>query len=248
MPGRIVRSICLVLLLCFLATAAEPAWAVLPTPNQPILVVEDFDSTDKYLDYVPELLRTEGLNGLNFAQLSELTAAFLSNYDAIVLPHVTLTTAQATMFQNYVNAGGTLVAFRPDLKLANVFGVTSLGTTLAEGWLKINTATPYTTALEAQAMKYHGTADRYTLNGATALATLYTDPTTATASPAVAINNFGTGKAILFSFDLTQSIVLMRQGNPAQQPRRLVHAAAFADVPRQSLGPVLERCRRRRAQ
>src|SRR3990172_6139347 len=149
MPGRIVRSICLVLLLCFLATAAEPAWAVLPTPNQPILVVEDFYSTDKYLDYVPELLRTEGLNGLNFAQLSELTAAFLSNYDAIVLPHVTLTTAQATMFQNYVNAGGTLVAFRPDLKLANVFGVTSLGTTLAEGWLKINTATPYTTALEA---------------------------------------------------------------------------------------------------
>src|SRR5204862_1759021 len=55
----------------------------------------------------------------------------------------------------------------------------------------------------------------YSLNGASALARLYTNSNPPTTSPAVAINNFGLGKAVLFTFDLTQSIVLMRQGNPA---------------------------------
>ncbi len=63
-------------------------------------------------------------------------------------------------------------------------------------------------------MKFHGAADLYSLSGAAAIATLYDTPSAPTASPAVAVNSFGSGTAILFSFDLTQSIVLMRQGNP----------------------------------
>jgi len=211
---RIVRRMCLVALLSTLGAAAEPAWATLPTPNQPILVVQNSASSDPYQNYVPELLTTEGLNGFQTAQLTELTAAFLSNYDLVVLPHLTLTAAQATLLQNYVNAGGTLVGFRPDVQLASVFGVAPLGSTLAEGWLKIDTSTPYGSGLEGQAMKFHGTADLYSLSGASALATLYNNSTSPTSSPAASIYTFGLGKAILFSFDLTQSIVLMRQGNP----------------------------------
>ena len=171
---RLARWACAVVLLGVLGLVAQPAWATLPTPNQPILVVQDSGSADPYQNFVPELLTTEGLNGFQTAQLAELTAGFLANYDVVILPHLTLTAAQATLFQNYVNAGGTLVGFRPDLQLANVFGVASLGTTLSEGWLKIDTSTPYGAALGSQVMKFHGTADRYSLNGATALATLYT--------------------------------------------------------------------------
>ena len=133
----------------------------------------------------------------------------------VILPHLTLTSAQATLFVNYVNAGGTLVGFRPDLQLANVFGVASLGTTLPEAWLKMDTTTPYAPVQIDNVMRFHGTADLYSLNSASALATLYNTSTAPTTSPAVAINTYGLGKAILFSFDLTQSIVLMRQGNPA---------------------------------
>ena len=80
---------------------------------------------------MPELLTTEGLNGFQIAQLGDLTAAFLANYDVVILPHLALSAGQATLLQNYVNAGGTLVGFRPDLQLAGVFGVTSTGSTLS---------------------------------------------------------------------------------------------------------------------
>ena len=202
-------------LVLFLGIAAQPASATLPAPSQPILVVQNSSSADPYQNFVPELLTTEGLNGFQTAQLPDLTAAFLANYDVVVLPHLTLTSAQATLFQNYVNAGGVLIGFRPDLQLANVFGVASLGTTLSEGWLKIDTTTAYGSGLDSSVMKFHGTADLYSLSGASALATLYNSSTLPTSSPAASIYTFGSGKAILFSLDLTQSIVLMRQGNPA---------------------------------
>ena len=53
-------------------------------------------------------------------------------------------------------------------------------------------------------MQYHGTADRYTLNGARAVATLYSNATTATTNPAVTLASVGTtgGQAAAFSYDL----------------------------------------------
>ena len=212
---RVTRCFGVVALIFVAALAVQPAWAALPTPNQPILVVQNSSSADPYQNFVPELLTTEGLNGFQTAQLGDLTSAFLASYDVVILPHLTLTAAQATLFQNYVNAGGTLVGFRPDLQLASVFGVAPLGTTLSEAWLKIDITTSYAPSAVSAAMKFHGTADLYSLNSATALSTLYNTSTISTTSPAAAINTFGLGKAILFSFDLTQSIVLIRQGNPA---------------------------------
>ena len=144
-------------------TAALPSQAALPTPSAPILVVNNSTSSDPYQNFVPELLTTEGLNEFQVAQLSDLTAAFLTNYNVVVLPHLTLTAAEATLFQNYVNAGGTLVGFRPDTQLAAVFGVSSKGTTLAEAWVAINTTTAYGSGLDPSVMRFHGTADLYTL-------------------------------------------------------------------------------------
>lgn len=139
---RMTRCIYWLVLLFIAAVAVQPAWATLPTPNQPVLVVQNSSATDPYQNFVSELLTMEGLNGFQVAQLNDLTAGFLANYDVVILPHLALTSAQATLFQNYVNAGGTLVGFRPDLQLANVFGMASLGTTLQEAWLKIDTTTP----------------------------------------------------------------------------------------------------------
>src|SRR3954462_10582084 len=143
MPVRFARLLSTFLLTAFFGLAAQCAFAALPTPNQPVLVVQNTASTDTYQKFVPELLTTEGINGFQTAQLPDLTAAFLSSYDVVILPHFTLTSAQVTLFSNYVNSGGTLVGFRPDLQLANVFGVASLGSTLSEAWLNIDTSTLY---------------------------------------------------------------------------------------------------------
>ena len=193
---------------------AGTAWAQLPIPSQPVLIVQNSGSPDPYQNFVSELLLTEGINEFQTAQLSDLTSTFLASYEAVILPHFALTSAQATLFQNYVSAGGTLVGFRPDLQLSAVFGVSSLSGTLPESWLRIN-STQYTSALAGQPMRFHGTADLYNLQSASALAVLCSSVSTCTSSPAAAINGFGQGQAILFSFDLTQSVVLMRQGNPA---------------------------------
>ena len=216
MPSRLARLL-YVPVFVLLSVLAYPHQALAgpPTPTQPILIVQDSASSDPYQYFAPELLTTEGLNGFQTAQLSDLTASFLSNYDVVILPHLALTSAQAVLFQNYVNAGGNLIGFRPDQQLATTFGVNPQGTTLSEGWLKIDSTTPYGAALVAQAVKFHGTADNYSLVTAKSLATLYATVTTPTSSPAATVNTYGLGQALLFAFDLTQSIVLLRQGNPA---------------------------------
>ena len=66
-------------------------------------------------------------------------------------------------------------------------------------------------------MQYHGPADLYDLSGAEAVATLYSNATAATTNPAVTLNSVGQngGQAAAFTYDLTASIVAMRQGNQA---------------------------------
>ena len=71
--------------------------------------------------------------------------------------------------------------------------------------------------IEGQTLQFHGTADRYALNGASAVARLYSDAATATSEPAVSLRDVGTGggQAAAFAFDLARSVVYTRQGNPA---------------------------------
>ena len=66
-----------------------------------------------------------------------------------------------------------------------------------------------------ETIQFHGTADRYTLNGASTIATLYSTATTATSNPAVTLRSVGTGQAAAFTYDLAKSVVYTRQGNPA---------------------------------
>jgi hypothetical protein len=61
----------------------------------------------------------------------------------------------------------------------------------------------------------HRYADNYTLAGGSTVATLDANETTATPYPAVVVNTFGNGQAAVFSYDLAQTVVYIRQGNPA---------------------------------
>jgi hypothetical protein len=116
-----------------------------------------------------------------------------------------------------VQGGGNLVALHPDKKLASLLGLADAGGTLANGYLRVDTASAPGTGIAGDTMQFHGTADRYALAGARAVATLYSNATTATANPAVTLNDVGSagGQAAAFAFDLSRSIVYTRQGNPA---------------------------------
>ena len=197
----------------FFTTAAPPPPPPTQGPGGPVLVITT--SGNLFTTYFAEILRGEGANEFATKDLSQVTAADLANYDVVILGEMPLSAAQVSMLTTWVNGGGNLIAMRPDRQLAGLAGLTDATATLADAYLLINTAAAPGAGIVNQTMQFHGTADRYTLNGATALATLYSNATTATSNPAVATRTVGAGHVVTFTFDLGRSIVYTRQGNPA---------------------------------
>lgn len=209
----------LVLLLCWVATVPR-ASGQLPDPNQgpggPILVITSPSTT--FGKYYAEILRTEGLNEFAVTGIGTVTLSTLASHDVVILAGpMTLTAGQVSMFTSWVNAGGNLIAMRPDPQLDSLLGLTSTAGTLSNSYMLVDTSTPPGSGIVGQPMQFHGVAGSYVLNGASRVATLYTNPTTATSSPAVTLRNVGTngGHAAAFAFDLATSGVYTRQGNPA---------------------------------
>jgi methionine-rich copper-binding protein CopC len=184
-------------------------------PGGPILAVGA--PSNPFGRYTAEILRAEGLNEFATADIGSVSATTLSAYDVVILGDISLTAAQVTMFTDWVNAGGNLIALRPRSQLAGLLGLAPAGTTLSDAYLRVDTATGPGVGITDQTIQFHGAADRYTLAGATAVATLYSNATTATANPAVTLRSVGTsgGQAAAFTYDLARSIVYTRQGNPA---------------------------------
>jgi hypothetical protein len=184
-------------------------------PGGPILVISN--STNPFSLYPAEILRAEGLNEFAVMDISAVTSAVLNNYDVVILGEMTVNAAQVTLLTNWVTAGGTLIAFKPSPLLTPLLGISAPGGTLSDKYLLVNTASGPGMGIVNQTIQFHGTANLYTLTGATSLATLYSDATTATANPAVTSMNVGVsgGKAIAFTYDLAKSIIYTRQGNPA---------------------------------
>lgn len=185
-------------------------------PGGPILVVT---ATDKpFSGYYAEILRAEGLTAFASADVSTLTAPMLNQYDVVLVGDIVLTTSQVTLLTDWVTAGGNLIAMHPDKKLAGLLGLTDQATVLNDAYMLVNTNSAPGSGITSQTMQYHGSADRYLANGGTAtVATLYSNESTATSSPAVTIRSVGSqgGQAAAFSYDLARSVVYTRQGNPA---------------------------------
>lgn len=184
-------------------------------PGGPVLIVK---GTSEFGAYLPEMVRGEGLNLFTVRTTSSFTATALAPYDTVVLGETTLTAAQVTALTDWVNAGGNLIVMRPSGSLAGLLGLTLVGGTVSEGYIKVDTTTVPGKGIEATTMQFHGAADLYRpLAGTQVLAQLYSNGTTATEYPAVTTRSVGTagGSATAFTFDLARSVVYTRQGNPA---------------------------------
>jgi hypothetical protein len=184
-------------------------------PGGPILVISD--ARNAFSQYYAEILLTEGLNEFAIKDISTVTSTVVAQYDVVVLAQIALTSAQVTMLIDWVNAGGKLIAMRPDKQLAGLLGLTDAGATLSNAYLLVNTSSGPGFGIVNQTMQFHGAADRYTLSGASSIATLYSSASTATANPAVTLRSVGSngGQVAAFTYDLAKSIVYTRQGNPS---------------------------------
>ena len=196
--------------------AADRSWSFTVESRRPMLVLTS--PSRPMSTYAAQLLKAEGLEDFTTLDLSLATTTVLNGFDEVIVGDLPLTTTQVSMLTSWVVSGGNLIALRPDAKLAGLLGLTSQGTTLSNGYLKVNTAAGTPGAgIVGETIQYHGTADRYSLNGATAVATLYSSATTATTSPAVTLRSIGSngGQAAAFTYDLARSVIYTRQGNPA---------------------------------
>jgi hypothetical protein len=150
--------------------------------------------------------------------ISEASPAQLSNHDVIILAEMLVTDAQVTMLTNWVNAGGTLIAMRPESRLHALMGISPTGNVLSEGYQLFNTSQGPGVGLVGETIQFHGTADLFTVTAGTdVLATLYTDANIPTTHPAATRRNVGSngGQAVMFAYDVARSIVYTRQGNPS---------------------------------
>jgi hypothetical protein len=184
-------------------------------PGGPILVV--VNDGDPFGRYYAEILRAEGLNEFSVANLGALEPQTLSGYDVVLLASTALSDAQASALSGWVVGGGNLIAMRPDARLGGVLGLGADTGDVAEGYVGVDTSSPPGAGITGATMQFHGTADRWSLAGATPVATLFADATSATANPAVTLHGVGGagGQAAAFTYDLARSIVATRQGNLA---------------------------------
>ncbi len=179
----------------------------------PILIVTG--SSNPYTTFLPEILRTEGFNEFDTADISVVTSTTLSAYDLVLLGDTSLTAAQVTTLTNWVNGGGNLIAMHPDPQLAGLLGLADTGTALSNAYVLMSTSAGPGVGLVGQTIQFHGPAELYTLNGATSYATLYSSASTATSNPALVLKQVGSGQAAAFTYDLARSVAYTRQGNPA---------------------------------
>ncbi|NTW03864.1 MAG: WD40 repeat domain-containing protein, partial [Oscillochloris sp.] len=195
--------------------AAAPTVALADGPGGPILIV--YSAANPFGRYYAEILRAEGLNLFASVELGTLNAPTLAGYDVVLLAETSLSTDQVTLFSDWVSAGGNLIAMRPDKQLAGILGLSNTSGTFSDVYLKVDTTAAPGNGIVDESIQFHGTADRYRLNGATAVATLYSDAGTATANPAVTLRSVGAsgGQAAAFTYDLARSVVYQRQGNPS---------------------------------
>ena len=191
------------LALAAISAGASPA-AIPAAPGGPILVVTS--NGDGFGSYLPEILRGEGLDEFDVAEVGSVGPQTLAAHDVVVLGHTSLSDAQVAMFSAWVQGGGNLVAMRPDKKLAGLLGLVDAGGTRDEGNL-----TSVAGGVTGASMRFHGSADLYGLAGASTVATLDNG------RPAVTLRDVGGagGQAAAFTYDLARSVVYTRQGNPA---------------------------------
>ncbi len=182
------------------------------TSISPILVLA---TENEFGTYTGEILKAEGFNAFLLDSLSnpEIKLKYLKKFDLVILAESSLAPGQKEMFAGFVKEGGNLIAFKPDKKLSEVFGILEEAGSFDKAYLSVNPNSDITKGLIKETMRLHVPADKCKLNGGTIIADVITDATGSSGFPGVVINNYGKGRAISFLYNLPKNIVYTRQGN-----------------------------------
>ena len=190
------------------------AWPTSREAAAPILVLTSEQADNPFGGYLAEILRAEGLNCFQVADLAQVARAPLDWYDTILLAECSPTAAGAAALERYAVSGGNLIAMRPAASLLPMLGLRGVGASLPDADLRVDPGHRAAQGIVPQPLQYHGVADRYELAGAEAVAWLCGSADAGARNPAVTLNRYGEGHAVAWAYDLARSVALTRQGNP----------------------------------
>jgi hypothetical protein len=181
--------------------------------DYPILVL---GTSSNFGTYTAEILNAEGFNEFLIDSLTDkkLNPDYLNKFDLVILNETEVTESQKELLSTFVKVGGNLIAFRPDKRLEEIFGITAENGTVAEGYLKIDVTGGIGKGLVSETIQFHGISDTYRMNGAERIAALFSNALDSSMFPSIVVNSFGKGHAAAFTYNLAKSIVYTRQGNP----------------------------------
>ncbi|CAN7286993.1 hypothetical protein LJR219_001368 [Phenylobacterium sp. LjRoot219] len=193
-------------------------------PKAPILIVGGADNP--FSAYYPELLKAEGLNLFTAMRAQDLTAEALADRQVVLVVSSLLSPAAIAALEDWVRAGGLLVAMRPQGPVLELMGFTrTRADALRHAYLLASPSLQMSRGIVNETLRVHASADLWEPLPAAQLvagqddapvtvAQLYADSTTALPHPAVTVRRIGRGYGAAFAFDLARSVALTRQGNP----------------------------------
>jgi hypothetical protein len=165
--------------------------------------------------YTGEILKAEGFNEFNIESLSFLKkSSHLRNYDLVILSESIVNSTQIKQLNQYVRGGGNLIVFKPGKSLAAALDVEKTDQNISEGYIRIDSSTAIGKGLESATIQYHGQASLYKANNSEKIADLYLNSKDPSGFAALMLSSLGKGFCAVFSYNLPQSIVYTRQGNP----------------------------------
>ena len=197
---------------------ASTASATIPAPpGGPILVVTPAARSSR--NYLPEILRSEGLNDFDVADIGSVSPATLATTTSWSSRTCRSPTRPGWRCSPTGSSrGGNLIAMRPRANLAAAPRPQPgrRATPAAGGYLRVNTSTApgagITNGDPVPRQRRPLRAQRRRR-----VANLWSSASSPTGNPAVSLRSVGAsgGQAAAFTFDLAQSVIQTRQGNPA---------------------------------
>jgi hypothetical protein len=170
--------------------------------------------------YIEEILAVEGFLGCDTVDLTgrELTRDLLEGQDLVIVAHMPLETTEQEALSGYVRGGGRLIALRPPVEMASLFGLEARGRLLTRGHsLQFDaTGCPAGARSTETPLQVHADADCYEAKGAEVAAWFCWGTGARRNFPATALHREGDGWAAMLAFDLARSTVLFHQGLPEQ--------------------------------
>lgn len=185
----------------------------------PITLILDGDSDNKFVYYIKEILLSEGYNSFDVVDLKESSLCMndIVGRTLVIMDTSVERKLDVKIMEQYLNNGGNLIAIRPPVKWDYLFGLERVKNKkyrkTVDGYLITNHSTYMTHNIIPDKIQFLGPADLYhAKEGTICLNHLSGIPEKPSLFPGVAASSYGKGKTVIFTYDLPGCIVRLHQG------------------------------------